>query len=51
VIPKAKEICDWCGHKKDDDEGFFPYPFIFKPPDGGDGGRFKEAVIAIPIKI
>ncbi|MFX0043964.1 MAG: DNRLRE domain-containing protein [Candidatus Hodarchaeota archaeon] len=36
VIPKGKDVCDWCGHKKDDDdEGFFPYPYIFKPPGGG----------------
>ncbi|MFX0167671.1 MAG: DNRLRE domain-containing protein [Candidatus Hodarchaeota archaeon] len=50
VIPKGKEICEWCGHKKDDDEGFFPYPFIFKPPGGGGGGRLKEGAIVIPIK-
>lgn len=50
VIPKGKDICEWCGHKKDDDEGgFFPYPFIFKPPGGG-GGSMKGA-IAVPIKV
>ncbi|NVM18641.1 MAG: zinc ribbon domain-containing protein [Candidatus Lokiarchaeota archaeon] len=48
-IPKGQNICDWCGHKKDDDEGgFFPYPFIFKPPGGG-GGSMK-GVIAVPVK-
>ena len=51
LIPQGKEICDWCGHKKDDDEGFFPYPFIFKPPDGGGGGRFEEGAITVPIRI
>lgn len=51
LIPKGKEICEWCGHKKDDDEGFFPYPFIFKPPGGGGGGRLKEGAIAIPVMI
>ncbi|MFX1438469.1 MAG: zinc ribbon domain-containing protein, partial [Promethearchaeota archaeon] len=26
IIPKGQEICEWCGHKRDDDEGgFFPY--------------------------
>ena len=49
MIPKGKDICDWCGHKKDDDEGFFPYPYIFKPPGGG-GGSIK-GTIAIPVKI
>jgi len=50
VIPKGQDTCEWCGHKKDDDEGgFFPYPFIFKPPGGGDSSM-KEA-ITVPIKI
>ena len=50
IIPNDKEFCEWCGHKKDDDDrgGFFPYPFIFKPPDGG-GGSMK-AVATVPIK-
>jgi len=47
-IPKEKLTCDWCGHRKDD-EGFFPYPFIFKPPGGGGGGRLKEGAIIIPV--
>ena len=48
-IPKGHDICYWCGHKKDDDEGgFFPFPFIFKPPGGG-GGSMKE--IAHTVKI
>ena len=43
-IPKGQDICKWCGHKRDDDEGeFFPHPFIFKPPGGG--GSMKEAVV------
>lgn len=51
LIPKDQDVCEWCGHKKDDDEGgSFPYPFIFKPPGGG-GGRLKEGAIAIPVKI
>ena len=49
IIPNDKEFCEWCGHKKDDDDrgGFFPYPFIFKPPGGG--GSMK-AVATVPIK-
>jgi len=50
IIKQGQDICEWCGHKKDDDEGgFFPYPFIFKPPGGG-GGSMKEAV-AVSVKV
>ncbi|MBY8992584.1 MAG: hypothetical protein KGD58_17700 [Candidatus Lokiarchaeota archaeon] len=49
-IPKEKLTCDWCGHRKDD-EGFFPYPFIFKPPGGGGGGRLKEGALMISVKV
>ncbi|MFX1412539.1 MAG: hypothetical protein ACFFA2_01755 [Promethearchaeota archaeon] len=50
VIPKDRDICEWCGHKKDDDEGgSFPYPFIFKPPGGG-GGTMK-GVAVVPVKV
>ncbi len=50
MIQKGQDTCDWCGHKKDDDEGgFFPYPFIFKPPGGGGG--LNRNLIAIPIKV
>ena len=46
IIPKDKDFCEWCGHKKDDDEGgFFPFPFIFKPPGGG--GSMKAVAIAV----
>ncbi len=49
VIPKDQDICKWCGHKKDDDEdGFFPYPFIFKPPGGRDPPM--KGTIAISVK-
>jgi hypothetical protein len=50
VVPKGKEFCEWCGHKKDDDDkdGFLPHPFLFKPPGGG-GGSMK-AVAKVPIK-
>ena len=50
IIPKGKEFCEWCGHKKDDDDkdGFLPHPFLFKPPGGG-GGSMK-AVAKVPIK-
>ena len=50
IIPKDKDFCEWCGHKKrddDDDKGFFPYPFIFKPPGGG--GSMK-AVALVHVK-
>ncbi|KKN10657.1 hypothetical protein LCGC14_1034420 [marine sediment metagenome] len=52
IIPKGQDTCDWCGHKKDDDEdGFFPYPFILKPPGGGGGGGgVNKNLIAIPLK-
>ena len=49
MIPKGKDTCDWCGHKKDDEGGFFPYPYIFKPPGGGGG--FKEGAIVIPVRV
>ena len=50
LLPRGKKICDWCGHRKDDDEGgFFPYPYIFKPP--GPGGGAKKGMIAVPIKV
>jgi len=39
VIPHGQDVCDWCGHKRDDDDDFFPYPYIFKPPNGGGGAR------------
>jgi hypothetical protein len=47
VIPIGKEICEWCGHKRDDDEkgGFLPHPYIFKPPGGGDGSMKAVAVV------
>jgi hypothetical protein len=49
MIPKGQEVCDWCGHKKrDDEDGFLPYPYIFKPPGGG--GAMKGS-IAVPVKI
>jgi len=45
----GKDICEWCGHKRKDDEGgFFPYPFIFKPPGGGGS---TKGTIAVPIKV
>jgi hypothetical protein len=48
-IQKDQDTCEWCGHKRDDNEDdFFPYPFIFKPPGGG-GGLNKQA-IAISVK-
>ncbi len=48
VIPKGQDVCKWCGHRKDDrGGGFFPYPFIFKPPGGG--GSMKGS-IAIALK-
>ena len=51
IIPKGKLTCDWCGHRKDD-EGFFPFPYIFKPPGGGaGGGRQKEAALVIPVVV
>jgi len=49
MIPRGQDTCDWCGHKRDDDEGgFFPYPYLFKPPGGG-GGSMKEP-IAVSVK-
>ena len=46
IIPKDKDFCEWCGHKKrddGDDKRFFPYPFIFKPPGGG--GSMKAVAV------
>lgn len=47
VIPKGQDTCEWCGHKRDDEGGFFPYPYIFKPPGGG--GSMK-GTIAVAVK-
>ncbi len=48
VISRGKYICDWCGHRRDDrDAGFFPYPFIFKPPGGG--GSFTKRKLSISV--
>jgi hypothetical protein len=49
IIPRDQDICEWCGHRRDDDDDFFPYPFIFRDPGGG-GGSMK-GVIAIPVKV
>ena len=44
-IPFGRDICEWCGHRRDDNnDDFFPYPFIFRPPDNGGG-----AMRAIPL--
>jgi len=50
MIRRGQDTCDWCGHRRDDDDEFFPYPYIFKPPGGG-GGRFKEVAIVVPVRI
>ncbi|MHA1914168.1 MAG: DNRLRE domain-containing protein [Promethearchaeota archaeon] len=50
ALRRGQKICDWCGHRKDDDDIFYPYPYIFKPPGGG-GGSFKEGAIAIPVRV
>ena len=48
---KGQDICEWCGHKKDDDEGgFFPYQFIFKPPGGGGGPTKGTIPVAVKVK-
>jgi len=49
VLRKGQITCDWCGHRKDDDD-FLPFPYIFKPPGGGDGGGFEEGALVIPVK-
>ena len=51
-IPKGQDVCEWCGHKKDDDDenGFFPYPFLFKPPGGGGGSTKGTIAVAVNIK-
>jgi hypothetical protein len=50
VLRRGQNTCDWCGHRKRDDDDFFPYPYIYKPPDGGGGG-FKEGAIAILVRV
>jgi len=49
IIPRDQDICEWCGHRRDDDDDFFPYPFIFRDPGGGGGSLKGE--IAIPVKV
>jgi len=48
TIPRGQDTCEWCGHGRDDDDDFFPYPFIFRRPGGG--GSMKGN-IAIPVNI
>lgn len=49
-ILKGQDICKWCGHeRKDDDDKYFPHPYIFKPPGGGDG--FKVGAPAFNLKL
>ncbi|MFX0176870.1 MAG: DNRLRE domain-containing protein [Candidatus Hodarchaeota archaeon] len=48
TIPRGQDTCEWCGHRRDDDDDFFPYPFIFRRPGGG--GSMKGA-IAVPVNI
>ncbi|MFX0105728.1 MAG: zinc ribbon domain-containing protein, partial [Candidatus Hodarchaeota archaeon] len=51
VIPKGQDTCDWCGHKKDDEGGFFPHPYIYKPPGGGGGSIKGTIAVAAKIKM
>ncbi len=52
TIPRGQDICEWCGHRRDDDDDFFPYPFIFRDPGGGGGGGGSmKGEIAIPVKV
>jgi len=50
IIPRDQDICEWCGHRRDDEDDFFPYPFNFRDPGGGGGGSMKGE-IAIPVKV
>ena len=41
-------IYNCCGHRRDnEDAGFFPYTYIFKPP--GSGGALKKRNLSIPV--
>jgi len=45
-IPKERDNCEWCGHRRPDDDDLLKFPFIFRRPDGG-GGSMK-AVGLVP---
>ncbi len=52
IIPKGQDVCEWCGHRRYDDDDFLPYPYIFKPPDDDPGvglGKKKRVIVGSSI--
>ena len=45
-IPKERDNCEWCGHRRPDDDDLLKFPFKFRRPDGGDGSMKAVGLVS-----